>query len=96
MYFVCKYGFRSAVLYYVRDNSPWWANVHCKSNLTINTLSYSYSYNNHQYEPPNWVVVWLPDLPSIKAGPQGFSTHKHALLDDEGKLTRNRGLGLLY
>ncbi len=25
-------------------NSPWWANVHCKSNLTINKLSYSYSY----------------------------------------------------
>ncbi len=33
------------VLYYVRDNSPWWANVHCKSNLTINKLSYSYSYS---------------------------------------------------
>ncbi len=32
----------TVVLYCVRDNSPWWANVHCKSNMTINKLSYSY------------------------------------------------------
>ncbi len=46
MYFICKYGLNCTVLYYVRDNSPWWAHVHCKSNLTINKLSYSYSYSD--------------------------------------------------
>ncbi len=45
MYFICKYGFRCTVLYYVRNNSPWWAKVHCNSNLTINKLSYFYSYS---------------------------------------------------
>ncbi len=45
MSFICKYGFNCTVLYCVRDNSPLWANVHCKSNLTINKLSYSYSYS---------------------------------------------------
>ncbi len=25
----------NVVLYCVRDNSPWWANVQCKSNLTL-------------------------------------------------------------
>ncbi len=42
MFFTCKY---STVLYCVRDISPWWATVHCKPNLTINTLSYSDSYS---------------------------------------------------
>ncbi len=39
---ICKYGFNFRVLYCVRDNNPWLANVHCKSKLTINKLSYSY------------------------------------------------------
>ncbi len=41
MYFRSKYSLNCTVLYYVRDNSIWWTNVHCKSNLTINKLSYS-------------------------------------------------------
>ncbi len=35
-------AFNCTLLYCVRDNNPWWANVHCNLNLTINKLSYSY------------------------------------------------------
>ncbi len=47
MYFICKYGFNCTVLYCVRDNIYLWANVHRKSNLTINKLCYSYSEINY-------------------------------------------------
>ncbi len=42
MYFIGKCDFNCTILYCVRDNNPWWANVQCKSNLTLNKLSYSY------------------------------------------------------
>ncbi len=45
MYFICRYDFNCIVFFCVRDNSLWWANVHCKSNLPVNKLSYSYSYS---------------------------------------------------
>ncbi len=43
----------------------WWANVHCKSNLTINKLSYSYSYLI--YQMGMWYVFSTMCMPYLYA-----------------------------